>query len=168
MYTRIGCRDWKRRRHKALKQGYLLGYQYYGCGCFIALKIPRAEMLRMKGIIYLDFDEWREYLEDEVKNWTNDELFWKYNIWKYRYLKQRYLFIKDWVKEKANFLLKRDQRRLVSSLINRLKYQGIHVYFTPFGHYIEKDIEPMLYQLVYSSKILKEVKDESTRIETTY
>jgi hypothetical protein len=168
MYTRIGCRSWVDVREKALKVGYLLGYQYYGCGCFIALKIPKSEMLRMKGIVYLDWDEWREYLEDEVKDWTNDKLFWKYNIWKYRYLKRKYLFIKDWVKEKADFLSKRDQRRLVSSLINRLRYRGIHVYFTPFGHYIEKDFESVLYQLIYSSKIIKEGKDESTRIETAY
>ncbi|MCI4463604.1 MAG: hypothetical protein JHC30_05475 [Caldisericum sp.] len=168
MYTRIGCRSWEKVRKKALEIGYLLGYQYYGCGCFIALKVLRAEMLRMKGIVYLDWDKWREYLEDEVKDWSNSELLWQYNIWKYKYLKQKYLFIKDWVKEKAYFLPKRDRRRLTGSLIKRLTYQGIQVYFTPFGPYVQKDVEPMLYQLIYNSKIIKEAKDESTGIETTY
>ena len=168
MYSRIGCRSWEKVRKKALEIGYLLGYQYYGCGCFIALKVPRAEMLRMKGIVYLDWDKWREYLEDEVKNWTNNELFWQYNIWKYKYLKQKFLFIKDWVKEKASFLPRVVQRRLIGSLIMRLNYRKVPVYFTPFGPYVQKDLEPMLYQLIYSSKILKEAKDESTGIETAY
>jgi len=168
MYSRIGCRCWIETRKKALTVGYLLGYQYYGCGCFIALKITKAELLRMKGIVYLDWDKWREYLEDEVKDWTNDELFWWYNIWKYKYLKQRYLFIKDWVKEKASFLPRVVQRRLAGSLIKRLNYQGVKVYFTPFGVYVQKELEPMLYQLIYSSKIIKEAKDEGTGIETAY
>jgi len=168
MYSRIGCRYWIKARKKALKIDYLLGYQYYGCGCFIALKVPKAEMLRMKGIVYLDWDNWRELLEDEVKDWNNDELFWKYNIWKYRYLKQKYLFIKEWVKEKAGFLPKQIQKRLAGSLIKRLTYRGIQVYFTPFGSYVQKEVEPLLYQLIYNSKIIKEAKDESTGIETAY
>jgi len=172
MYSRIGCRDWIEARRKALEIGYLLGYQYYGCGCFIALKVPKAEMLRMKGIVYLSWDDWRELLEDEVKNWGNSELFWRYNIWKYDYLKQKYLFIKDWIKERISFLpkqiQKQIQRRLAGSLIKRLNYRGIQVYFTPFGSYVQKEVEPLLYQLIYDSKIIKEVKDESTGIETTY
>ena len=168
MYSRIGCRAWEKIRKKVLEIGYLLGYQHYGCGCFIALKIPKAEMLRMKGIIYLDWDNWRKYLEDEVKNWSNSELLWWYNIWKYEYLKQRFLFIKDWVRKKTYFLPRLVQRRLAGSLIKRLTYRGVQVYFTPFGSYVQKDIEPMLYQLIYNSKILKEGKDESSRVETTY
>jgi hypothetical protein len=168
MYTRIGCRSWEKVRKKALEIGYLLGYQYYGCGCFIALKVPKAEILRMKGIVYLDWNDWRKYLEDEVKNWSNSELLWWYNIWKYKYLKEKFLFIKDWVKEKAGFLPRQVQRRLVSSLIDRLDYRGVQVYFTPFGHYIQKEFEPMLYQLIYSSKIIKEAINESTGIKTTY
>jgi len=168
MYSRIGCRAWGKIRKRALDIGYLLGYQYYGCGCFIALKVPKAEMLRMKGVVYLDWDEWRKYLEDEVKDWTNKELLWRYNIWKYEYLKKRYLFVKDWVDEKCRFLPSQIRRRTFGSLISRLKYRGIYVFFTPFGVYVQKEVEPILYQLIYSSKIIKEVKDEGTRIEATY
>jgi len=168
MYSKLGCRSWERARKKALDMGYLLGYQYYGCGCFIALKIPRAELLRTKGIVYLDWDEWRKYLEDEVKELTNKELVWWYNIWKYKYLKQNYLFIKDWIDEKCGFLTNQIRRRLFSSMISRLSYRDMPIYFTPFGVYVQKDLEPLLYQLIYNSKILKEVKDEGTRIETTY
>jgi len=168
MYTRIGCRSWIDVRKKALEIGYLLGYQYYGCGCFIALKVPKAEMLRMKGIVYLEWGDWRKYLEDEVRNWSNGELLWWYNIWKYKYLKERFLFIKDWVKERASFLPRLVRRRLAGSLIRRLTYRGIQVYFTPFGPYVQRDVEPLLYQLVYDSKIIKEAIDEGTGIKATY
>jgi len=168
MVSYIGCRSWEKVRKKVSEVGYLLGYQYYGCGCFIALKVPKAELLRLKGIVYLEWDDWRKYLENEVKDWGNDELLWRYNIWKYKYLKQRYLFIKDWVKEKAYFLPRLVRRRLAGSLIKRLTYRGIQVYFTPFGPYVQRDVEGLLYQLIYSSKIIKEGKDESARIETTY
>jgi hypothetical protein len=53
-------------------------------------------------------------------------------------------------------------------LIKRLSYQGVKVNFTPFGVYVQKELEPMLYQLIYSSKIIKEVRDEGTGIETAY
>lgn len=159
-------------RLKALKQGYLLGYQYYGCGCFIALKSVQAEMLRMKGIVYLDWDTWRELLEDEVKNWSDMELFWQYNIWKYDLLKRKYLFIKDWVNEQVNYLLSentnRIRKRLYGSLISRLVYRKVRVYFTPFGVYVDRWVEPLLIQLLQSSKILKEVENESTGFKTAY
>jgi len=167
MYTRIGCRDWKRARRKALKQGYLLGYHHYGCGCFIALKTPKAEMLRTKGIVYLDWDNWRKYLEDAVKNWSNEDLFWRYNIWKYAFLKQKYLFIYDWLKGKVD-LSSNLRKRLFGSLVSRLVYRNVRVYFTPFGVYVDRRVEPLLMQLLQTSKILKrEVENESKRLEAT-
>jgi hypothetical protein len=165
MFSRLGCRDWKRGRLKALKQGYLLGYQYYGCGCFIALKTAKAEMLRMKGVVFLDWAEWRKYLEDAVKDWSDAELFWRYNIWKYSFLKQRYLFIKDWLKDKVEDLPSLFQRRLFGSIVSRLVYRNIRVYFTPFGVYVDRRVEPLLLQLLQTSKILKEARDEGKRFE---
>ncbi|DAD54610.1 TPA: hypothetical protein [Aquificae Conch Spring virus] len=167
MYTRIGCRDWKRARLKALKQGYLLGYQHYGCGCFVALKTSKAEMLRVKGIVYLGWDEWRKYLEDPVKSWSNEELFWRYNIWKYAFLKQKYLFIKDWLNDRVGHLPSIFKKRLFGSLVSRLTYRNVRVYFTPFGVYVDRRVEPLLLQLLQTSKILKEVEHESKRFEAT-
>jgi hypothetical protein len=168
MYSRLGCRDWKRARLKALKRGYLLGYQHYGCGCFIALKSAQAEALRMKGIVYLNWDEWRKFLEDAVKNWSNEELFWRYNIWKYDLLKRKYLFIRNWLNERVDYLSNEIRRRLYGSLISRLVYRNIQVYFTPFGVYVDRRVEPLLMQLLQTSKILKEVENESTGIKTAY
>jgi len=159
MLTKLGVRDWYKTRKRIFSEGYLLGYQWYGCGAFICLDLGEhiKMKLRAKGIVFFDtFDEWKEHLENWAKNWKDWDLLMKYNIRKYQYLKEKYLFIVPFIKRVVGDTVKEKEfNQLKGAVIKRLQYRKYPIFYTPFGIYTERGVESVLYELITSSKILK-------------